>query len=168
MYRASLCYKLEQLCFITNQGKRCYKLGQLHYYKLGQVLLQNGAAIANQCIRYNKIGQLLQIGTIFVTNWAGTINQGNYCKLGHNIRPNMKVFQYQIQISVKRSGKHLSSTRNFSTFLQISCSNFMLKLWPQSYQNCYKNTSEGTWGNFEAKSSLQRLFAKFSFVFYLF
>ena len=47
------CYKLEQLCFITNQGKRCCKLGQLHYYKLGQVLLQ--------------IGQLLHIGATVVT-----------------------------------------------------------------------------------------------------
>ena len=28
-------------------GRHCYKLGQLHYYKLGQVLLQIGAAIAN-------------------------------------------------------------------------------------------------------------------------
>ena len=33
--------------FVTNQGRRCYKLGQLHYYKLGQVLLQIGAAITN-------------------------------------------------------------------------------------------------------------------------
>ena len=33
-------YKLGQLYFIKNQCKRCYKLGQLHYYKLGQVLLQ--------------------------------------------------------------------------------------------------------------------------------
>ena len=36
---ASLFYKLGQLCFITNEGKRYYKLGQLHYYKLGHVLL---------------------------------------------------------------------------------------------------------------------------------
>ena len=44
---ASLCYKLEQLCFITNKGKRCYKLGKVHYYKLGQMLLQVGATITN-------------------------------------------------------------------------------------------------------------------------
>ena len=29
------------------RAKRCCKLGQLHYYKLGQVLLQIGAAITN-------------------------------------------------------------------------------------------------------------------------
>ena len=44
---AGLFYKMEQLSFITNYGKRCLKLGQLHYYKLGQVLLQIGAAITN-------------------------------------------------------------------------------------------------------------------------
>ena len=44
---ASLCYKFEQLCFITNWGKRYYKLGQLSYYKLGQMLLQFEAAITN-------------------------------------------------------------------------------------------------------------------------
>ena len=43
---ASYFYKLEQIFFITNWGKR-YKLGKLHYYKLGQVLLQIGAAITN-------------------------------------------------------------------------------------------------------------------------
>ena len=38
----------------------CYKLGQLHYYKLGQVFLQIYIQIGN---RYYKIGQnLLQIG----------------------------------------------------------------------------------------------------------
>ena len=73
---ASLCYKLRQLCFITNQGKGSYKLGQLHYYKLGQVLLQIGAAITNQGNRYYKIGQLLEIGAKFITNW------GKYYKLG--------------------------------------------------------------------------------------
>ena len=44
---ASLRYKLGQPCCIINWGKRCYKLGQLHYCKLGQVLLQIGAAITN-------------------------------------------------------------------------------------------------------------------------
>ena len=74
---ASLCYKLGQLCFITNQGKSCYKLRQLHYYKLEQVLLQIRASITNQGNRYYKIGPLLQIG-------AGITNQGNYYKVGHN------------------------------------------------------------------------------------
>ena len=44
---ASLYYKLGQLCLIANEGKHCYKLGQLHYYKLVQMLLQVGAAITN-------------------------------------------------------------------------------------------------------------------------
>ena len=36
----------------------------LFNYKLGQVLLQIGAAITNQGNRYYKIGQLLQIGAV--------------------------------------------------------------------------------------------------------
>ena len=43
-------------------------------------------------------------------------------------RPNWKVLQYQIWTSVKRSKKKLSSKTNFSTFLQLSRSNFRLKL----------------------------------------
>ena len=68
---ASLCYKLGQLCFITNQGKRCQKLGQIHYYKLGQVLLQIGAAIKNWGKMYFKLGQVLQFRVI-ITNWGIT------------------------------------------------------------------------------------------------
>ena len=44
--------------------------------------------------------------------------------LSRRLRPSLKSFQYQICISVKKSGKYLSSKSNFSTFLQISCSNF--------------------------------------------
>ena len=39
--------QIKAALFYYNQGKHCYKLGQLHYYKLGQVLLQIGAAITN-------------------------------------------------------------------------------------------------------------------------
>ena len=60
-----------------------YKLGQLHYYKLGQVLLQvwgshyklgqvllqNRAAITNWGKMYYKLGQVLQIRAI-ITNLA--------------------------------------------------------------------------------------------------
>ena len=42
--------------------------------------------------------------------------------------PNLKGFQYQICTSAKRSGKQLSSKTYCSAFLQISCSNFRLKL----------------------------------------
>ena len=73
---ASFCYKLGQLCFITNQGPCCYKLGQLHYYKLGQVLLQIAAAITNQGNHFYKVGQLLQLGAECISNC------GRYCKLG--------------------------------------------------------------------------------------
>ena len=41
----SLYYKLGQLCFIINQGTRCYKLGS--YHKLWQNLLQIRAGITN-------------------------------------------------------------------------------------------------------------------------
>ena len=49
-----------------------YKLGQFNYYKSGQVLLQIRAAITNQGDHYYKLGQLLQIGAIFITNWGIT------------------------------------------------------------------------------------------------
>ena len=42
--------------------------------------------------------------------------------------PNLKVFQYRIWTSGKRSEKELSSKAKFSTFLQLSCSNFRMKL----------------------------------------
>ena len=51
-------------------------MGQLHYCKLGLVLLQIGAAITNQNSRCYKIGQLLQTGAKCITNW------GRYYKLG--------------------------------------------------------------------------------------
>ena len=38
------------------------------YYKLGQFLLQNMAAITNWSKIYNKLGQVLQIRAI-ITNW---------------------------------------------------------------------------------------------------
>ena len=54
---------------ITNQGKCCYKLGQL---------LQIRATVITKQGSYYKLGQnVLQIG-------AGITNQGNYYKLGHN------------------------------------------------------------------------------------
>ena len=41
------------------------------YYKLGQPLLQNGAAIANWGKMFDKLGQVLQIKAT-ITNWAIT------------------------------------------------------------------------------------------------
>ena len=41
------------------------------YYKLGQPLLQNRAAITNWGEMYDKLGQVLQIRTI-ITNWGIT------------------------------------------------------------------------------------------------
>ena len=41
----------------------------LFYHKLGQPLLQNGAAITNWVKVYHKLGQVLQIRVI-ITNWA--------------------------------------------------------------------------------------------------
>ena len=79
---AALCYKLGQLCFITNQGKCCYKLRHLHCYKLGQVLLQIGATITNQGNCYYKIGQLLQIGAKCITNWDRYYKLGQLFQIG--------------------------------------------------------------------------------------
>ena len=43
-------------------------------------------------------------------------------------RLNWKVLQYQIWTSLKRSKKNLSINTSFCTFLQLSRSNFRLKL----------------------------------------
>ena len=51
----------------------------LFYYKLGQTLLQIGAAITTWGCRYYKIGQLLQIRAI-ITNW-GITNANFHCNL---------------------------------------------------------------------------------------
>ena len=71
----SLCHKLGKLCFITNQGKRCYKLGQLHYCKLGQVLLQIGptitkitATVVTKYSSYYKLGQNISQIETGITN----------------------------------------------------------------------------------------------------
>ena len=67
---ASVIKKLGQFRFITNWGS-------YFYYKLGQLLLQIGAAwllqirasfITNQGNRYYKLGQLLQIGAIMTNS----------------------------------------------------------------------------------------------------
>ena len=57
--------------FYYKLGQRCYKLGQLRYCKLGQVLLQIGAAITNWDKIYYKLGQVLQIRAI-IRNWGIT------------------------------------------------------------------------------------------------
>ena len=82
---AALCYyKLGQTLFqigatsllqirasvVTNWGS---------YYKLGQPLLQNRAAITNWGKMYYKLGQVLQIRAI-ITNWGITyVTYGNQC-----------------------------------------------------------------------------------------
>ena len=48
----------------------------LFYYKLGQTLLQNRAAITNWGKMYYKLGQILQIRAI-ITNWDITIRENN-------------------------------------------------------------------------------------------
>ena len=70
-------YKLGQAC-VTNWGS--FVLLQIRanvvtnwgsYYKLGQPLLQNRAAITNWGKIYYKLGQVLQIREV-ITNWAIT------------------------------------------------------------------------------------------------
>ena len=95
-------YKLGQLCFITNQGKRCYKLGQLHYYKLRQVLLQIKAGITNQGNRYYKIGQLL-------LNWAEM-----YYKLGQVLQIRAIITNWGITTTRFRSSLQYSKQKAFN------------------------------------------------------
>ena len=71
--------------FITNWDKCYYKLGQLNYYKSGQ-LLQIRATVITNWDSYYKLGQtLLQIRAA-ITNWS------NYYKLGHNIAHLKKLY----------------------------------------------------------------------------
>ena len=74
--------------------------------------------------------------------------------------PNLKSFRYQIQTSVKRSGKQLSSKKNFTAFLHISCSNFRLKLCqkPQSYKNCQTNQIWRGLGQVRSKKLFPEIF----------
>ena len=87
-------YKLRQAC-VSNWGSFIYyKFGQTlleigaasllqigasavtnwgSYYKLGQSLFKNRAAITNCGKIYYKLGQVLQISAVF-TNWGITIN----------------------------------------------------------------------------------------------
>ena len=50
--------------FITNCDKGYYKLRQIRYYKLRQVLLQIATGITNCDDRYYKLRQVLQIATL--------------------------------------------------------------------------------------------------------
>ena len=97
---ASFYYKLGQVLlqigeafFITNWGKCYYKLGQLNYYKSGQVLLHIRGASTNQGNCYYKFGQLLQIGTI-ITNWGITTDP----KLENMNGRQTETFQSNLQI----------------------------------------------------------------------
>ena len=54
----------------------------LFNYKLGQTLLQIGAAITNQDNRYYKIGQLLKIGAKCITNWDRYYKLGQLLHIG--------------------------------------------------------------------------------------
>ena len=69
----------------------CYKLGQLHYHKLGQVLLQIEAASTNQGNLITKQGNYYKLAQNVLRIGACIINQGNYYKFVHNNdRPNTK------------------------------------------------------------------------------
>ena len=66
-----LLKNLRQLRFIANWGKCYYILGQLNYYKSGQ-LLQIRAIVITNWGRYYKLRQtLLQIRAA-ITNWGIT------------------------------------------------------------------------------------------------
>ena len=82
MTKICMYYKLGQAC-VTNWGS--FVLLQIRanvvtnwgtYYKLGQPLLQNRAAITNWCKIYYKLGQVVQIRAI-ITNWGITRNSIN-------------------------------------------------------------------------------------------
>ena len=99
-------YKLGQICFIINQGKRCYKLRQLRYYKLGQVLLQIGAAITNYGNRYSKIAA--------ITNWGKT-----YYKLGYVLQIRAIITNWGIAAITKKTLMYI--TKQFEKYLSQKC-----------------------------------------------
>ena len=77
---------------ITNWGKLVLQIGAaLFFYKLGQKLLQIGAAIKNSGNRHYKMRQLFQIGAKCITNW------GRYYKLGQLLQIRAWVLSLLIQ-----------------------------------------------------------------------
>ena len=65
--RASLCYKLWQLCFIQIRANVVVNGGS--YYKLGQTLLRNKEAVTYWGKMYYKLEQVLQIRAV-IANWS--------------------------------------------------------------------------------------------------
>ena len=139
-------YKLEQACitklghiyFIINQGKRCCKLEQLHHYKLGQVLLQNRAAIANWGKMYYKLGQVLQIREI-ITNWGITpisqrITEANpepsqsskmqhFPKIVNDLKP-LTIFVKSSILDARMGSKYASEVHPTSNnMFKVNCTN---------------------------------------------
>ena len=72
--------------FIKNKGKRFYKLEQLHYYKLGQVLLQIGQLLQIRVTVTTKQSSYYKLGQNVLQILAAITNEGNYYKLGQNKR----------------------------------------------------------------------------------
>ena len=63
---------------------------------------------------------------------------------------NLKVFQYQISTSVKRSEKQLARKAHFSTFLKLTCLKNL-----RVTKICHEIKSEGVWGKLEARNCFQ-------------
>ena len=73
-------------------------------------------------------------------------------------KTNLKLFQYQIQTSVKRSEKQLPSKANFCFFFLLNCSNFKLKQCKRHrVTKILKQIMfQGVWGESESKTGFQR------------
>ena len=78
--KSSRTLQQKYIC-ITNWGKLVLQIGAaLFYYKLGQTLLQIGAALL---LQISKLGQaLLQIGAKSITNWDRYYKLGQLLQIG--------------------------------------------------------------------------------------
>ena len=80
------------------------------------------------------------------------------CLFKKGPKTKLKVFQCQILTLVKRSDEQLASKASFSTFLQLSCLNFKLRLRERSYSYkiCKQNQILRDLGKVRSKKIISR------------
>ena len=81
---------------------------------------------AHVCLR-NFILRVMSLLAAPIVQMTHVLARINFIFLEKRPGPNLKVFQNRIWTSAKRLEKKFSSKTKFTTFLQISSSNFRLK-----------------------------------------
>ena len=77
-------YKLGQACVANWAALFYYKLPQTLLQIETALLLQIGASVVTNWGSYYKLGQPLLQNKAAITNWGRYYKLGNYYKLGHN------------------------------------------------------------------------------------